>query len=171
MVEKAPPKFVTSVYRKSTFTGQYISWNCFSPQKWKTNLISTLTHRTLSICSPEKLQDELDIITSILLNNGYPEHDIKTSISKKNQQFNAPVKFGPEKCPVYLRLPYIGSTSTKFEKQIKTAIKTCFVGRTSQRLQDRIKQHIPKSIRNTTCSQTHIQTKRNCKSSTQLPTT
>jgi len=67
---------------------------------------------------------ELDTITSILLNNGYPEHVIKTSISKKNQQFNALVKFGPEKCPVYLRLPYIGPTSTKFEKQIKTAVKT-----------------------------------------------
>jgi len=51
---------------------------------------------------------------------------IKTSISKKIQQFKAPVKFGPEKCPVYLRLLYIGPTSTKFEKQIKTTVKTCF---------------------------------------------
>jgi len=108
MVEKAPPKVVTSFYRKPTFTGQYISWNSFSPQKRKTNLISTLTHSALSICSPESLQDKLDIITSILLNNGYPEHVIKTSISKKIQQFNAQIKFDPEKCPVYLRLPYIG---------------------------------------------------------------
>jgi len=123
----------------------------------------------------------------------------QTSIFIKIQQFNAPVKFGPEKCPVYLRLPYIVPTSTKFKKQIKTAIKTCFgaleprviyttkdlcpankkdvlpafqqsnviyqfschcnswyVGRTFQRLQDRVKQHVPKSIRNATCSQTRI---------------
>jgi len=46
-----------------------------------------------------------------------------------------------------------------------------YVGRTSQRLQDRIKQRVPKSIRNATCSQTRIQPKRDCKSSTQLPTT
>jgi len=65
-------------------------------------------------------------ITSILLNNGYPEHVIKTSIPKKIQQFKAPVKFDSEKCPVYLSLPYIGPTLTKFEKQIKTAVKTCF---------------------------------------------
>jgi len=45
------------------------------------------------------------------------------------------------------------------------------VGRTFQRLQDRIKQHIPKSIRNAACSQTRIQPKRDCKSSTQVPTT
>jgi len=126
MVEKAPPKFVTSVYRKPIFTGQYIRWNSFSPQKRKTNLISTLSHRALSIYSQEKIQDELDTITSILLNNGSPEHVIKTSISKKIQQFNAPVKFGLEKSPIYLRLPYIGPTSTKFETQIKTAVKTCF---------------------------------------------
>jgi len=45
---------------------------------------------------------------------------------KKIQQFNTPVKFSIEKYPVYLGLPYIGLTSTKFEKQIKTAVKTCF---------------------------------------------
>jgi len=38
MVENFPPKFVTSVYRIPTFTGLYIRWNSFSPQKWKTNL-------------------------------------------------------------------------------------------------------------------------------------
>jgi len=43
-----------------------------------------------------------------------------------------------------------------------------YVGCTSQRLQDRI---ISKSIRNAICSQTNIQPKRDCKSSTQLPTT
>jgi len=50
----------------------------------------------------------------------------KTSISKKIQQFIAPVKFGLEKCPVYLRLRYIGPTLIKFEKQINAAVKTCF---------------------------------------------
>jgi len=47
MVENSPPKFVISVYRKPTFTGQYICWNYFSPQKRKTNLILTVTHKTL----------------------------------------------------------------------------------------------------------------------------
>jgi len=60
------------------------------------NLISTLTHRALSICSSEKLQDELDTITSTLLNDVYLEHVIKIFISNKIQQFNAPGKFGFE---------------------------------------------------------------------------
>ena len=111
-------------------------------------------------------------------------------MAMKMKQFHALPKFGPEKCPVYLRLPWLGSVSTRFEKQVKSAVKQCFsaveprvvystkellpatnknvlpalqksnviyqfschcdsryVGCTSQRLQDRIKLHVPKSIR------------------------
>ena len=99
-----------------------------------------------------------------------------------------PSKKGPQKCPVYLKIPWIGNTSPKFLKQLKAAVSTCnratellfvfakssfptvykyvepflrrsdvvydyvcrcdcwYVDRTSQRLQDRIKQRIPKSI-------------------------
>jgi len=98
--------------------------------------------------------------------------------------------FGPEKCPVYLKLPWIVNVSSKFENQISKAITSCYyavkprvvyntrvmlpsakkdcvpttqkscfvyefsyrcearyVGRTTQRLADRIKQHVPISIR------------------------
>ena len=41
LVEKNDDEFVTSIYRKPTFTGQYIRWNSFCPMKRKTNLIST----------------------------------------------------------------------------------------------------------------------------------
>ena len=60
LVEKSSSKFTTSIYRKPTFTSQYIQWNSFSPQTCKTNRILTLTHRALTICSPERLQLELD---------------------------------------------------------------------------------------------------------------
>jgi len=102
MVEKNPHQNLSPLSAENplSLASQYIRWNSFRPQKLKTNLISTLTHRAMFICSPEKLQDELHAITSMLLNNGYPENVIKTSISKKIQQFNAPVKFGLEKCPV-----------------------------------------------------------------------
>ena len=106
------------------------------------------------------------------------------------KQYQALPNFEPERCPVYLRLPWLGSVSTRFEKQVKFVVKQCFsavetrivystnellyatnkdvlpalqksnvvwqfscycdnryVGHTSQRLQNRIKQHVPKSIR------------------------
>ena len=78
LVEKSPSKFITSIYRKPTFTGQYLHRNSFSPRKRKTNLILTLTLRALAIYSPERLPSEQDKIKFILLTNGYPEHVIKS---------------------------------------------------------------------------------------------
>ena len=125
LVEKSPSKFITSIYRKPTFTGQYLRWNSFSPRKRKTNLSLTLTHRALAICS-ERLPSELDKIKFILQTNGYPENVIKSFMAKKMKQFHAVPKFGLEKCLVYLRLPWLGSVSTRFEKQVKSAVKQCF---------------------------------------------
>ena len=60
LVERQNSDFVTSVYRKPTFTGQYLRWNSFSPTERKTNLISTLVHRAFMICSKSKLEPELN---------------------------------------------------------------------------------------------------------------
>ena len=113
--------------------------------------------------------------------------------SLKIASFSAIQKFGPQNCPVYLKLQWIGNTSLRFESQIRQAIPKCFfavnprivystrralpsvqkdcvpayqkssvvyeftcqcdscyVGRTTQRLGDRIKQHVPSNIRNKT---------------------
>ena len=142
------------------------------------------------ICSKSKLQHELENISSILRNTGYPERIIQSTISNKIALFNRKPKEGPQKCPVYLKLPRIGKISLNFEKQTKIAINRCYqavepriifttrktlpaihkdvlpslqqsmvvyqyvcrcdcwyVGRNSQRLQDRINQHILRCIR------------------------
>lgn len=41
--------FITSVYRKSTFTGLYTNWNASVPMSCKTNLIPTLAQGALMI--------------------------------------------------------------------------------------------------------------------------
>ena len=114
-------------------------------------------------------------------------------------------RLGPEKCPVYLKIPWIGDISLEYESQIKKAINFCFytvktrvvyntrvilpsikkdyvpthqksfvvyefscrcearyVGRTTQRLEDRIKQHVPTSIRKKTHTERE-QPPRSCK--------
>ena len=73
LVTKSNIKFITLVYRKLTFTGQYIHWNSFGPKQRKSNLIDILTHRALKICSKPTLKHKLDNIFSILVKNGYPE--------------------------------------------------------------------------------------------------
>ena len=152
-----------------------------------------MTHRALKICSGSTLQQELNTIRTILAGNGYPEYLISSRITKTIFRFKQTTKEGPQKCPVYLKLPWIGDSSSHFERNIKMSINNCFgsvqpriifstrriwpithkdvlptlkqsnvvyqyvcrcdsryVGRTSQRLQDRINQHVPKFIRNKT---------------------
>ena len=47
-------------------------------------------------------------------------------MSKKIALFNWKPKKEPQKCPVYLKLPWIGKISLKFEKQTKIAINRCY---------------------------------------------
>ena len=206
LVERHDSEFLTSVYRKPTFAGQYLRWNFFSPQKRKMNLIGTLVHRALMICSKKKLDTELGKIRSILLENGYPEHAINSAFKRKLQQLNSNSVHTVEKCPVYLHIIWIGNVSMKFEKQITSVVKRCFfsvkphvifntrqllpatkkdvlpshhhsnviyefvchsdsryVGRTSQRLEERIKQHLPRSIANPPASHNRQSLSHSCK--------
>ena len=126
LVKKSNEGFLTSVFRKPTFTGQYFRWDSFGPTKRKTNLIETLVHRALMICSKSKLQHELENISSVLRNNGYPETIIQITLSKKIALFNRKPKQLPQKCPVYLKLPGIGKISLNFETQTKIAINRCY---------------------------------------------
>ena len=54
-IEKDNSQFLSSVYRKPSFTDQYIPWDSFGPSKHKINLIETLVHQALVICSKGKL--------------------------------------------------------------------------------------------------------------------
>ena len=76
------------------------------------------------IRSKSKHQQELDSIRSILQWNSYPKAIINSTISKKIARFYQPK--GPQKCPVYLKLPSIGKILLKFEKQVKSNVQNCF---------------------------------------------
>ena len=53
-------------------------------------------------------------------------YQLKTSstlrLPKKPAQFFTLKRFGPEKCPVYLRVPWIKKPSTNLEKEVKAAM-------------------------------------------------
>ena len=111
LVEKEGTGFLTSIYKKPTFTGQYIRWNSFSPKTRKISLIKTLVHRALMICSRTKLGPELDKIKQLLIKNGYPADVLLSCINQKLANFAAEKPIGPEKCLVYLKLPWFGNVS------------------------------------------------------------
>ena len=205
-VERAKASYETNIYRKPTFTGPYLRWESFTPIKRKASLVSTLVHCALMICSKSKLKGENNRIKEILLDNGYPKEFVLKQIWKKITQFSNPKRFGPDKCPVYLRVNFTGKASLTLEKNVRTAVENCYgsvavrtvfisrqmlptsrkdvlpalqkssviyeykchcdsryVGRTSQQLQDRIKQHIPKWLRQLIGATKRTQPGRACK--------
>ena len=127
LVEEEGTGFLTSIYRKPKFTGQYIRWNFFSPKVRKISLIKTLVHMALMIWSKTKLGSELDKIKQLLIENEYPAYVLLSCISQKLANFAGEKTFGPEKCPVDLKLPWIGNVSSKFENQNRKAITSLYL--------------------------------------------
>ena len=128
--------------------------------KSKISLISTLVHRALIICTKRRLNGEIERIKKILLENGYPKNVINTRIAKKIAQFFTLKRFGPEKCPVYLMVPWIGKPSINLEKEVKTVVESCY-GSVSTRLVFTSKPGVQKFFWNLVarryfCQRTHI---------------
>ena len=72
-VEKTEDGFLTTIYRKATFTGQYTRWDSFSSTRYKIALMSTLVNRVWAICSPCRPAAEFEHIITILHDNGLPK--------------------------------------------------------------------------------------------------
>ena len=121
-IERNDGKFITSVYRKPTFKGDYVPWYSYCPKSRKRNLISCLTHRALKICSPSKLDIEIQTIVKMFSDLGYPEFEINNAIKKCLERSSISRVYGPKKCPVYIHLPYIGSVSERFNKQLENIV-------------------------------------------------
>ena len=67
---------------------------------------------------------------------------LNAQIVENIAQFSTTKRFGPEKCPVYLRVPWIGKPSTNLEKEVKTAMESCY-GFVSARLVFTSKRMLP----------------------------
>lgn len=99
LVERKVGLFITSIFRKLTFTGLCPSWNSFVPKAHKTGLVSTLVHRDLTICSPSFLNGELARLKKIFESNGYPTNVIKRIIDGKIILFKEPVVYRTQSMP------------------------------------------------------------------------
>ena len=84
-------------------------------------------HRALIICAKRRLDEEIERIKKILLDNGYPKNVINAQIAKQIAQFSTLKRLVPENCAVYLRGPWIDKPSTNLEKEVKTAVESCYV--------------------------------------------
>ena len=121
LVKRCPNNtFVTSIYRKKTFTGLYTKWNSFTPRKYKINLIRTLTYLCYRICSSASLlQSSLDDLRKLLLQNGYPHgiitYNVNDVLNKNRNKPKSPVSTVPKK-DIIILLPYLGLASNQISK-------------------------------------------------------
>ena len=91
-------------------------------QQRKINLIKTLVHRALMISSKCFLGDEIKFIKSTLSKNGYPLAVLDVVVNNVMIKFDRASSCTVNRCPVYLRLPYIGSRVERLAKSITTAV-------------------------------------------------
>ena len=76
-------KFMSSVYRKPTFSGVFTNFGSFIPKSYKYNLLFTLLHKVFKLCSNfERFHQEIDKLKTIFENNGYPKSFVDFCIKK-----------------------------------------------------------------------------------------
>ena len=107
-------KFVTSVYRKPTFSGVFTNYESFIPTYQKRGLLHTFLHRSSSIsCDFKTFHFEIDHLKNILIKNNYPLNVIDSCIKSFLNKLYTP-KVGVPNIPkrnVFVKLLFLGSTS------------------------------------------------------------
>ena len=109
--------FKTSIYRKSTFSGQGISFFSFCFFNFKVNAIKTLVYRAYHLCSSYlDFHEEIEFLKNFFVNNGFP-CNLFYSIVRNflNNRYNSVENLTEENKKMYFSLLYFGYQSEKNE--------------------------------------------------------
>ena len=115
-------KFVTSVYRKPTFSGAFTKYESFIPTYQKRGVLYTVLHRSFSICCDFKtFYFETDYLKTILIKNNYPLNFTDSCIKSFLNKLYTPKVVFPTvpKRNVFVKLPFLGSTSFQIRKKLQ----------------------------------------------------
>ena len=119
-------KYITSVYRKPTFSGVYTNYDSFIPASYKSSLLSTLLYRAFSICSSwDRIHTEFETIRSVMLRNGFPVELIDRGITSFLSRLHKPRQSQQDdkQEPVMIVLPFLGRYTKLLEKKIKQSLR------------------------------------------------
>ena len=120
-------KFVTTVYRKTTFSGVYTHFESFLLSTHKFDVLYTLVYRCFILCSDQtKLHRELVTLKEIFHGNGYPQSLIDKCFKKILDRLNIikPNLETVKKKALRLVLLYLELISLQVRTNIKNAMKT-----------------------------------------------
>ena len=113
-------RFVTSIFRKATFSGVYTNYDSFILVTCKTDLVHTLLFRFFKICSSmENFHIEVKHLRSILKHNNYLVNIIYKCIKKFLDKLYAPeqiVLTVPKKELLFV-LPFLGTFFLNLRKR------------------------------------------------------
>ena len=115
-------KFVTSVYRKLTFSGVFTNGESFILTYEKRGLLHTLLHRSFIICCDFKtFHFEMDHLRTILIRNNYTPNFIDSCTKSFFNKLYTPKVYvqNVPKWKVFVKLPFLGSTSFQVQKRFQ----------------------------------------------------
>ena len=115
----------TKIYRKLNSEALYVPWTSFGPTKQKLGVLTGMVKRFTRLCSPCHLEEELKTLQNTFLALGYPGGLISKVITRAKSS-SALKMIGPQKCPVYLKLPFLGKVSENFATRISEEIGQVF---------------------------------------------
>ena len=84
-----------------------------------------MVYRALNICTRNRLKQEMENIKKILLDDSYTEDVIKQEFPQ-TARFFTPKPSGSDKCPVYLKVFWMGEPYTKLSRGVKATVDNCF---------------------------------------------
>ena len=125
-------KFMTSVYRKPTFSGVFTNFKSFILKSYKYNLLFPLLHREFKLCSNfECFHQEIDKLKTIFENNSYPKSFVDFCIKKYLDKvfIKKEVVLKASKKELIFVLPFLGKNSmqlrTRLVNSIESNLKFC----------------------------------------------
>ncbi|CAF0863808.1 unnamed protein product [Brachionus calyciflorus] len=119
-------KYITTVYRKKTFTGVYLNWTSLTARKYKIGLIKGLVNRICRICTTEQDRSlEINKLKYILILNEYPKEEVDKVIEDELKKDGTKEKDEKE-IKRYIVLPYVGPKSDEFSDKLKDLITSNF---------------------------------------------
>ena len=117
--------FLTSLYRKPTFSGMYTNFKSFISIRYKYSLISSLLYRVFMICSNyELIVEEIEKLKVIWLKNAFPMRVIDRLIRKFFDNIFIPKQtiHTVAKKKLILSLEYLGKHSLQVKKRLEQTI-------------------------------------------------
>ena len=127
LITSSENKLLTSVYRKKTFTGLFLSFTSFTPFRYKLGLIKTLIDRAFKISYNWAIfHNETIKIKHLLMKNQFPSKIINDIVKKYIDKTRCETveSSNDDKDISYFKLPYIGKFSNYTQQKINRLCKT-----------------------------------------------